>query len=165
MAKIHANESVVENLRVTAKRVVALNIRTTAAEWSFRPVLSLRPGPETPARAPRRWIDSWGPVGFTPQSLGRSHSETAGGILDLRYARRRGGTTRSRLDRGSEEALMLGKLIRGWLHLDPGLWEEPDRREGSTNGSEMVDRPSNGGGIIAASGDRLIPVLLLRFHP
>ena len=87
------------------------------------------------------------------------------GILDLRYARRRGGTTRSRLDRGSEEALMLAKLIRGWLHLDPGLWEESDRREGSTNGSEMVDRPSNGGGIIAASGDRLIPVLLLRFHP
>jgi hypothetical protein len=60
---------------------------------------------------------------------------------------------------------MLGKLIRGWLHLDPGLWEEPDRREGSTNGSELVDRPSNSGGMVSSSGDGLIPVLLLRFHP
>jgi len=62
---------------------------------------------------------------------------------------------------------MLAKLIRGrsWPRRDPGIWRDPDRPEGSTKTGEVADPPSNGGRVVAAAADGLIPVLLLRFHP
>ena len=60
---------------------------------------------------------------------------------------------------------MLARLIRGWLRLDPQIWEESDRQVGSPKACDPVDRPSNSGGVVSSSGDALIPALLLRFHP
>ena len=67
----------------------------------------------------------------------------------------------------SKEALVLAKLPRRrrWFHRDPRTWQDADAAKVPTTASQLEDRPPSVGGMLSASDDRVIPVLLFRLQP
>jgi hypothetical protein len=62
---------------------------------------------------------------------------------------------------------MLAWLLQGWRlpGRDPRNCHESDPIEAATKAGEFIDHPASGRGMLPASDDGLIPVLLFRFQP
>ena len=48
---------------------------------------------------------------------------------------------------------------------DPRTWQDADAAKVPTTASQLEDRPPSVGGMLSASDDRVIPVLLFRLQP